>query len=72
METEMLSKMAEDMSDLSNKSPEESMNSYLGTIPLGRISLPSDVAKTVTFLASDAAMYMTGQALNVCGGLTVK
>ncbi len=37
-------------------------------IPLGRIGTPEDVAKLVTFLASDDADYMTGQAVNVTGG----
>lgn len=41
----------------------------LSTIPLGRVGLPEDVARTVAFLASDQADYMTGQALNVTGGL---
>lgn len=39
------------------------------TIPLGRVGLPEDVARTVAFLASDQADYMTGQSLNVTGGL---
>jgi NAD(P)-dependent dehydrogenase (short-subunit alcohol dehydrogenase family) len=39
------------------------------TIPLGRIGLPEDVARTVAFLASGESDYMTGQALNVTGGL---
>ena len=38
-------------------------------IPLGRPGVPDDVAKVVAFLASDDAGYMTGQALNVTGGL---
>ncbi|MGH7409110.1 MAG: SDR family NAD(P)-dependent oxidoreductase [Candidatus Methylomirabilales bacterium] len=38
-------------------------------IPLGRVEQPKDVAKAVVFLASDEADYVTGQALNVCGGL---
>jgi len=37
-------------------------------IPLQRLATPEDVAKVVLFLASDAADYMTGQALNVTGG----
>ena len=38
-------------------------------IPLGRVGLPDDVARAVTFLASNQADYMTGQAINVTGGL---
>jgi NAD(P)-dependent dehydrogenase (short-subunit alcohol dehydrogenase family) len=37
-------------------------------IPLGRVGYPEDVAKVVTFLASDEADYMTGQAVNITGG----
>ena len=40
------------------------------TIPLGRVGQPSDVADAVLFLLSDAARYVTGQALTVDGGLT--
>ena len=40
----------------------------LPTIPLGRIGYPADVAKVITFLASDDADYMTGQAINISGG----
>ena len=39
------------------------------TIPLGRLAEPEDVARTVAFLASREARYMTGQAVNVTGGL---
>ena len=38
-------------------------------IPFGRVGLPDDVARVAVFLASDEAGYMTGQALNVTGGL---
>jgi NAD(P)-dependent dehydrogenase (short-subunit alcohol dehydrogenase family) len=38
------------------------------TIPLGRIGETAEVAALVAFLASDASSYITGQALNVCGG----
>ncbi|WP_447778137.1 SDR family NAD(P)-dependent oxidoreductase [Variovorax boronicumulans] len=38
-------------------------------IPLGRVGLPADIAKVVAFLASSESDYMTGQALNVTGGL---
>ena len=39
------------------------------TIPLGRLAVPEDIANMVAFLASDEAGYMTGQAVNVTGGL---
>jgi NAD(P)-dependent dehydrogenase (short-subunit alcohol dehydrogenase family) len=40
-------------------------------IPLRRIGLPDDVAAVVAFLASDAAGYVTGQAIHVDGGLVI-
>ena len=41
----------------------------LEAIPLGRFGEPADVAQVVLFLASDAAAYVTGQVLTVCGGM---
>ena len=43
--------------------------SAVESIPLGRIEKPEDVANMVAFLASSDASYITGQALNVCGGI---
>jgi NAD(P)-dependent dehydrogenase (short-subunit alcohol dehydrogenase family) len=49
---------------------------YAGTwaklTPLGRVGLPVDVARTVVFLASDAAEFITGQTIWVDGGLFTK
>jgi meso-butanediol dehydrogenase/(S,S)-butanediol dehydrogenase/diacetyl reductase len=39
--------------------------------PLGRIEVPEDVAPLVSFLASDESRYITGQAINVCGGIVM-
>jgi NAD(P)-dependent dehydrogenase (short-subunit alcohol dehydrogenase family) len=41
----------------------------VASIPLGRIEQPEDVANLVVFLTSADASYITGQALNVCGGI---
>lgn len=38
-------------------------------IPLGRVSVPEDVARVAAFLASDEAAYLTGEAVNLSGGL---
>jgi 3-oxoacyl-[acyl-carrier protein] reductase len=40
-------------------------------IPLGHVGKPEDVAKAVDFLASDKAAYITGQVLNVDGGMVM-
>ena len=42
---------------------------YVALTPLGRLEEPEDVADAVTFLASDRARFITGEALNVTGGV---
>ena len=39
--------------------------------PLGKLGVPEDVAKAVTFLASDGASHITGQTLSVSGGYSM-
>jgi len=53
-------------------SPEESLRRMIGRIPLGRMASPDDVAAAVAFFCSPQASYITGQALNVCGGMEME
>ena len=49
--------------------PEESLARMVAKIPLGRLEKTDDVAGAVSFLCSPDAAYITGQSLNVCGGM---
>jgi 3-oxoacyl-[acyl-carrier protein] reductase len=41
---------------------------YQGSIPLGRLAEPEDIADVVAFLVTDAARFITGQTIHVNGG----
>ncbi|MCY4657963.1 MAG: SDR family oxidoreductase, partial [Gammaproteobacteria bacterium] len=45
------------------------VENMLSRIPLGRQGDPAEVAETVSFLASEAASYITGQTIHVNGGM---
>ncbi len=47
---------------------EEVVAAAVARIPLGRLATPEDVAQLVAFLASDEAIFITGQAYNITGG----
>ena len=54
---------------LGDYKPGELMAEWVRDIPMGRAGTGEDVAGLVTFLASDDAAYITGQTVNVDGGL---
>lgn len=56
-------------SRLGNYKPGELIQEWIDDIPMGRAAESSDVAGLVLFLASDASRYITGQAVNVDGGM---
>ncbi len=49
--------------------PDQVVADYVAQTPLGRLEEPEDVAGVVVFLHSDLARFMTGQAVNVTGGV---
>jgi len=59
IETEMTHKLKEDVRE-----------AWIKTIPLRRSGKPEDVANVATFLASELSSYVTGQVINVCGGMS--
>ncbi|MBC6937885.1 MAG: SDR family NAD(P)-dependent oxidoreductase [Chloroflexi bacterium] len=56
-----------EMTAHSRANPEQ-MAKWLADIPMQRLGLPEEVVGLVLFLCSDAARYLTGQAINVDGG----
>ena len=55
--------------DMTASLPDEIKEAFIQKIPLKRIGTPADIAAAVLFLASDDSAYITGQVLQVDGGM---
>jgi len=55
--------------EMTEKLPDKVKEAFLAQIPMGRIGEPEEVAETVYWLASSGATYITGQVIQVNGGL---
>ncbi|WP_136245648.1 3-oxoacyl-ACP reductase FabG [Mycobacterium intracellulare] len=55
--------------DMVGAIPEKVMNRIKGTIPVGRLARPEEIARVVHFLSADGSGYITGQVWGVNGGL---
>lgn len=55
--------------DMTKALTDAQRDAVLGKIPLGRLGLAEEIAATVAFLASTSASYITGQTINVNGGM---
>jgi len=51
---------------------EKTKSDYKQSVPLGRLAKPEDIAYAVDFLISDRSDYITGETLNVSGGLLMR
>ncbi len=57
------------VTEMTEKLGEETINKYYEGIPLKRGGTPEEIANTCVFLGSDMSSYITGQVLNVDGGM---
>lgn len=71
IETKMKERERIEGAKIRNISSADILAEDISQVPLGRIGLPKDVANVAVFLASDLANYMTGQSINVTGGMTM-
>ncbi len=69
VDTPMNDAVLEGIAPLRGIGQDELQRSRIGMVPLGRLADPREVAEVIAFLLSDAASYMTGQSVNVTGGL---
>jgi NAD(P)-dependent dehydrogenase (short-subunit alcohol dehydrogenase family) len=69
VKTGMQEREVEWEASLRGMTPAEVIEDYIRQTPLGRLEMPEDIAGLVCFLASDAARFMTGQGINVTGGV---
>ncbi|HEX6079149.1 MAG TPA: SDR family oxidoreductase [Methylomirabilota bacterium] len=71
VETPMWEQIDREWGGLEGRGPGEAWKRRIRGIPLGRPERPEDVASVVAFLAGPDSDYMTGQAINVDGGLVM-
>ncbi|MGD9897498.1 MAG: 3-oxoacyl-[acyl-carrier-protein] reductase [Calditrichaceae bacterium] len=57
--------------EMTENLPQQVKDELLKSIPLAKLGQPEDVAKLVSFLVSDDAAYITGQVINVDGGMVM-
>lgn len=69
IDTPMNDVVLEGIAPLRGIEPGEYGRSRLDAVPLGRLADPREVAEVIAFLLSDASSYMTGQSVNVTGGM---
>lgn len=55
--------------DMTRELPEEQRKKLIEAIPLQSLGQPSDIARAVVFLASEGGSYITGETLNINGGM---
>ena len=57
--------------EMTKAMPEKTREAAVGTVPMGRMGLPEEIAETVAFLAGSGSDYITGQVICVDGGMAI-
>ncbi len=69
VDTDLIRQSVAQSAKIKGMAPEDFLQEFfINPTPLGRIAQPVDIARAVTFLASDDAEFITGSTLNVSGG----
>tara|TARA_B100001123_G_C15186409_1_gene977496 strand:+ start:286 stop:1029 length:744 start_codon:yes stop_codon:yes gene_type:complete len=58
--------------NMTNQLDEKVLNNMKQNIPLNKLGSVEDISNLVCYLASDLSLYITGQVINVDGGMTIK
>ncbi|MFX0010859.1 MAG: SDR family oxidoreductase, partial [Candidatus Hermodarchaeota archaeon] len=66
--TDRMKQLIKTQVETTGKSEEEVMNTWISSIPLGRLGKPEELANLVVFLCSNKASYITGTTIQVDGG----
>ncbi|MBA2342587.1 MAG: SDR family oxidoreductase [Thermoleophilaceae bacterium] len=69
IDTPMNDVVIDGIAPLRGLEPDDYGRARLAAVPLGRLADPREVANVIAFLLSDASSYMTGQSVNVTGGM---
>jgi NAD(P)-dependent dehydrogenase (short-subunit alcohol dehydrogenase family) len=69
--TAMWEQIDAERAQLEGVAPGEPLKKMGSAIPMGRVGRTDDLVETVAFLAGDGSAYITGQSINVCGGLVM-
>jgi len=59
------------LTEMTDRLPQEVQQQWITQIPLKRAGTPEDVANISLFLASDLSSYLSGQVIQVCGGMNM-
>jgi len=71
IDTQMLKNCAKNVAKIEKTSLNNILNIWKEKIPLKHMAKPAEIAKAVLLICSQEASYITGQTLNVCGGLSI-